>query len=47
MNQAIEPSDECHCRFPLEILSVKIGLRGTAMNGADREPETAACLGVF
>jgi len=32
MNQAIEPSDECpHCRFPLEILSVKIGLRGTAM----------------
>src|SRR4030081_3245983 len=32
MNQLVEPSDECpHCRLPLEILSVKVGLRGTAM----------------
>jgi hypothetical protein len=32
MNQVLEPSDECpHCRLPLEILSVKVGLRGTAM----------------
>src|ERR1700692_2152343 len=32
MNQVREPSDECpHCRLPLEILSVKVGLRGTAM----------------
>ena len=32
MNQVVEPSDECpHCRLPLEILSVKLGLRGTAM----------------
>jgi transposase-like protein len=32
MNQVAEPSDECpHCRLPLEILSVKVGLRGTAM----------------
>jgi uncharacterized CHY-type Zn-finger protein len=32
MNQVLEPSDECpHCHLPLEILSVKIGLRGTAM----------------
>jgi transposase-like protein len=31
MNQVL-PSDECpHCRLPLEILSAKIGLRGTAM----------------
>ena len=32
MNQVLEPSDECpHCRLPLEILRVKVGLRGTAM----------------
>jgi hypothetical protein len=32
MNQVLDPSDECpHCRLPLEILSVKLGLRGTAM----------------
>jgi hypothetical protein len=32
MNQVLDPSDECpHCRLPLEILSVKVGLRGTAM----------------
>ncbi len=32
MNQLVEPSDECpHCRLPLEILSVKVGLRGSAM----------------
>jgi hypothetical protein len=32
MNQVLEPADECpHCRLPLEILSVKVGLRGTAM----------------
>jgi hypothetical protein len=32
MNEVLEPSDECpHCRLPLEILSVKVGLRGTAM----------------
>ena len=32
MNQVLEPSDECpHCCLPLEILSVKLGLRGTAM----------------
>ena len=32
MNQVLEPADECpHCRLPLEILSVKIGLRGIAM----------------
>jgi hypothetical protein len=31
MNQVL-PSDECpHCRLPLEILSAKVGLRGTAM----------------
>jgi hypothetical protein len=32
MNEVLEPSDECpHCRLPLEILRVKVGLRGTAM----------------
>jgi hypothetical protein len=32
VNQVLEPADECpHCRLPLEILSVKVGLRGTAM----------------
>jgi hypothetical protein len=32
MNQVLEPSDECpHCRLPLEILSVKVRLSGTAM----------------
>jgi transposase-like protein len=32
MNQVLERSDECpHCRLPLEILTVKVGLRGTAM----------------
>jgi hypothetical protein len=31
MNQVL-PSDECpHCRLPFEILSAKVGLRGTAM----------------
>jgi hypothetical protein len=33
--KVVEPSDECpHCRLPLEILSVKLGLRGTAMVSA-------------
>jgi hypothetical protein len=32
MKQVLEPSDECpHCRLPLEILSAKVGLRGTAI----------------
>jgi hypothetical protein len=32
MNQVVKTSDECpHCRLPLEILSVKLSLRGTAM----------------
>jgi hypothetical protein len=32
MNRVVELPDECpHCRLPFEILSVKVGLRGTAM----------------
>ena len=32
MRQVLEPSDECpHCRLPLEILSAKVGLRGTTI----------------
>jgi hypothetical protein len=32
MKHVLEPSDECpHCRLPLEILSAKVGPRGTAI----------------
>jgi transposase-like protein len=32
MNHVVAPSDECpHCRLPLEIVSVKLSLRGPAM----------------
>jgi hypothetical protein len=32
MNRVLKHSDECpHCCLPLEILSIKLGLRGTAM----------------